>query len=471
MLNKKSIIILFLIFLSGSVYAYRIQQPIRYELPWTKEQVKELNNTLDGLFLSQQGRYETDIVTSSKTNARNGEAWILSESGTHYYEFKAGDNIYRLTGGGGDMFKSVYDTNSNNIVDTATALAANGANCSAGQSPLGVDASGAVEGCWTPSSGGTPGGADTNVQFKDGTDFGGDSGFTYDKTYSSVAIGREVTLGYVGANGIGSLVVGYSSVEGNVASNGSASFTAGYATGDGSNLAANGEGSVAIGKAINTGNIAANGIGSLAVGYCDSTTDNYDTNIQANADGSIAYGYVLSEASVYSEGKGALAGGYASGHDASITAAADGSVALGYAEGADSTITAASHGSVSAGYAINGGSVTAIGVGATAFGVADGAYLYAEGTAAFSTGQNTQAVANNSMALGKNITNTTTNTLMIGFAASPGTTTPSFSVDATTVTVSGTFRSPLNAAISGTVTACFNTSGQLVKSTVACNGY
>src|SRR5438045_7791964 len=31
---------------------------------------------------------------------------------------------------------------------TATALAANGANCSAGNSPLGVDASGAAEGCY-----------------------------------------------------------------------------------------------------------------------------------------------------------------------------------------------------------------------------------------------------------------------------------------------------------------------------------
>lgn len=31
---------------------------------------------------------------------------------------------------------------------TCTALAANGANCSAGQAPLGVDASGAAEGCW-----------------------------------------------------------------------------------------------------------------------------------------------------------------------------------------------------------------------------------------------------------------------------------------------------------------------------------
>lgn len=34
---------------------------------------------------------------------------------------------------------------------TATALAANGANCGAGMAPLGVDASGAVEGCFTPA--------------------------------------------------------------------------------------------------------------------------------------------------------------------------------------------------------------------------------------------------------------------------------------------------------------------------------
>jgi hypothetical protein len=34
------------------------------------------------------------------------------------------------------------------LAGSATVLAANGANCSAGQAPLGVDASGAVEGCW-----------------------------------------------------------------------------------------------------------------------------------------------------------------------------------------------------------------------------------------------------------------------------------------------------------------------------------
>ncbi len=35
---------------------------------------------------------------------------------------------------------------------TASALAADPANCSSGQAPLGIDASGAVEGCWTPQT-------------------------------------------------------------------------------------------------------------------------------------------------------------------------------------------------------------------------------------------------------------------------------------------------------------------------------
>lgn len=46
-------------------------------------------------------------------------------------------------------YKCVSTTYTPLSVATATALAANGANCSAGQAALGVDASGAAEGCWT----------------------------------------------------------------------------------------------------------------------------------------------------------------------------------------------------------------------------------------------------------------------------------------------------------------------------------
>lgn len=58
------------------------------------------------------------------------------------------------------------------LAATATALAANGANCSAGSYPLGVDASGAAESCTVAGSGtigGTLGAADNTVPRSDGT--------------------------------------------------------------------------------------------------------------------------------------------------------------------------------------------------------------------------------------------------------------------------------------------------------------
>ena len=65
--------------------------------------------------------------------------------------------------------------------DTATALAANGANCTAGNYPLGVDAGGAVETCTAITA--AAAGADTEVQFNDGgTAIGADAGLTYNKT-------------------------------------------------------------------------------------------------------------------------------------------------------------------------------------------------------------------------------------------------------------------------------------------------
>lgn len=42
------------------------------------------------------------------------------------------------------------------------------------------------------ASGGTPGGSDTQVQFNDGGSFGGDAGFTYNKTTNTVSVGGAV---------------------------------------------------------------------------------------------------------------------------------------------------------------------------------------------------------------------------------------------------------------------------------------
>lgn len=51
-----------------------------------------------------------------------------------------------------------------------------------------VDAQGRIIAASNGSSGGIPGGSDTQVQFNDGGSFGGDAGFTYDKTNKRVTI-------------------------------------------------------------------------------------------------------------------------------------------------------------------------------------------------------------------------------------------------------------------------------------------
>jgi hypothetical protein len=46
-----------------------------------------------------------------------------------------------------------------------------------------------ADGTWAAPGGGSPGGSTTNVQFNDGGAFGGDSGFTFDKTNKTVGLG------------------------------------------------------------------------------------------------------------------------------------------------------------------------------------------------------------------------------------------------------------------------------------------
>ncbi len=62
-----------------------------------------------------------------------------------------------------------------------------------------INAAGNAWEAYTPAAGGSPGGADTQVQFNDGGAFGGDSGFTYNKT------SNVVTMNGVGSGQVGTL--------------------------------------------------------------------------------------------------------------------------------------------------------------------------------------------------------------------------------------------------------------------------
>ena len=64
--------------LASPVEARRISRPDVYKLPWSDEQITNLNNIQEDIFQMQKGRYESDIVSTTKSSPNNGEMWITT---------------------------------------------------------------------------------------------------------------------------------------------------------------------------------------------------------------------------------------------------------------------------------------------------------------------------------------------------------------------------------------------------------
>src|SRR3990167_303708 len=90
---KKIVIALIILNLATFGYALRASRPPVLTMPLTQDQLTQLNVYLNDLWYMQTGRIEIDIVSSSKTNAKNGEVWIKKTGATYYLEFKAGDAV------------------------------------------------------------------------------------------------------------------------------------------------------------------------------------------------------------------------------------------------------------------------------------------------------------------------------------------------------------------------------------------
>lgn len=95
---NKSIIILFCIILTGvNVWALRINRPPSLSYPITQDEISQLNRFLEDSYNIQQGRFEFDVVTTSKSAAKNGEIWIMDSYPTMSIQFKARNNVYTLS--------------------------------------------------------------------------------------------------------------------------------------------------------------------------------------------------------------------------------------------------------------------------------------------------------------------------------------------------------------------------------------
>ena len=108
-------------------------------------------NTETGITVTYQDADNTVDFTVANLEDLAGTLDVAS-GGTGVTSFTANSLLYSNSAGTALAYAATSSLNIGGNAGTATALFANGANCSSGNSPLGVDASGAVENCfdvWT----------------------------------------------------------------------------------------------------------------------------------------------------------------------------------------------------------------------------------------------------------------------------------------------------------------------------------
>jgi len=78
------------------IYAIRVSRPPKLSKKLAPNEISQLNDYLESIWNLQNGEFNFDIVTSSKTNADNGDLWIKTPQLAEI-QYKAGDIIYTLS--------------------------------------------------------------------------------------------------------------------------------------------------------------------------------------------------------------------------------------------------------------------------------------------------------------------------------------------------------------------------------------
>jgi len=94
---KHLAVLVIILLLATSVDAFRMSRPHTLSHPITEEQINQLNTALDDIFNLTNGRFNLDIVTTTKSSASEGDIWILNDAGTYKLEFFAGGAVRTIT--------------------------------------------------------------------------------------------------------------------------------------------------------------------------------------------------------------------------------------------------------------------------------------------------------------------------------------------------------------------------------------
>jgi len=209
-----------------------------------------------------------------------------------------------------------------------------------------------------------------------------------------------------------SLQFGESSIALISASNRGA-FAHGYAVGDGFGIFASSDGSSASGCA-DEATISATSNGAFVNGFSFS-----NGSLIADGDGSTTFGIAGSYGVINSNGAGSLAFG-SSSNIGIVQASGEASFAHGFVDFDGSSIVSSGTGSTASGYATNEFSIMAIGNGSLAGGYTDNGGVSVTGNGAFGWGDKVTVDGDFATAFGSNVTNTASNSFLIGYGGGTG---------------------------------------------------
>ena len=94
---KKLSIVIILILLCSNVFAWRMGRPITLTYPLDERQVRRLNDILQDLWNASNGRLNLDVVTTTKTNADNGNVWLMQTGAVVRIQYRANNTVYTVT--------------------------------------------------------------------------------------------------------------------------------------------------------------------------------------------------------------------------------------------------------------------------------------------------------------------------------------------------------------------------------------
>lgn len=93
-------LVIFFLLIASTAYGFRVAKPPTLTLPLTKDQVNQLNDYLNKLWLLQQGEFNFDIVTTAKTGANEGDVWFIKTGAIVYIQYKANNRVFTVTPNG-----------------------------------------------------------------------------------------------------------------------------------------------------------------------------------------------------------------------------------------------------------------------------------------------------------------------------------------------------------------------------------